>query len=434
MIRNSWKAVRFASLAVVFTGAQFSSALANAQIRATDAEPQYSTGDELKVIPYRAFGPLFYRKDFAYPVGAPWFSYFHLTDHAIALKPGVAANSGADESGWVPVPVKDGAVYYRAEYHLKDLADVSIDEYIADAAAVYRDSKATKRVRTDWSPSASQQQAFREKSKMQVVVYPTEQFSARYYPGSYLLRFELGSMTKSPLGSTRGGIAWKNTYGKTGKDAGDLAGVFKGTFDNIDCVRDGHLPGLIVDGKTVDAPLANLATLAVYEDGSFKMGPYTKLPSAGIRMLRQNEFPLLDGGELNIPGAYPVRWNRFEDDIMRSYMFMSADGKYIGYVWTNFTHPSFIAKVMKKLKFSDMMLMDIHPALGAAVRKPSARGQQPAEFFSGGSYPLVPMENDVINWAARTLGAAARGGTRIQWNYNISRDGSPNDFVAIYAK
>ena len=397
---------------------------------ATDGEPTYTTSDNLKVIPYRAFGPLFYEKNLKFPVAAPWFAYNRLAAHRILLKPSVQANAGADETGWVPVPVGDGKVYYRAEYHLGDLLDVSMDQYMADAIRDYNG-----RLRGGWQLSADQQRDFKTKSKMQVVVYPTDQFRAQFFPGTTILTHEIGSMTKGALGSVRGGIKMKASYSKVTKEMGAVAGVFKGTFDNVDCIREGRLPGLIVDGQTIDAPLANLATIATYEDGTTRISTWAKLPRQGIQMLRQNEFPVLDGGQLNPAGAMPTRWNRFEDSIMRSYMFMSADGKYIGYVWTNFTHPSFIAKVMQKLNFSDLMLMDIHPAFGAGVRQPMVSGQATPDFFGkGGSYPLVPMESDVISWGASAAAAVARGGKRIQWNYKSAQGGSPNDFIAVFAK
>jgi hypothetical protein len=429
------KSMNFAlASALVVSSLGFNSAHAQ-MIAMADIEPTYSTSDDLKVIPYRAFGPLFYEKNLNYPVSAPWFSYEHLTRHRIALKPSAAANSGADESGWVPVPVKDGSVYFRAEYHLKDLADVSMDEYISSTMATYAELKRTGRRRSDWRPNAEQQNEFKSKSKMQIVVYPTEQFQAQFFPGTTILTHELGSMTKGSISGTRGNIKLKSSYSRVPKEYGQVAGVFKGTFDNVDCIRGGRLPGLIVDGQVIDAPLDELATIAVYTDGTMKIAPYSKLPKAGIQMLRQNEYPILEDGQLTTSGSYPAGWNRFEDDIMRSYMFVSADGRYMGYVWTNFTHPSFLAKVMQKLNFSDMMLMDIHPAFGAGVAKPAVRGQPVADFFSrGGSYPLVPMESDVISGFASGIAQIARGGKRIQWNYKQAGSGTPNDFVGVFAK
>jgi len=396
----------------------------------TDGEPTYTTADSLKLIPYRAFGPLFYEKDLKFPVVAPWFAYERLAAHRILLKPTAKANAGADETGWVPVPIREGRVYYRAEYHLSDLLDVSMDQFMTDAIQNYQG-----RVRGGWVPSASQQAEFKNKAKMQVVVYPTDQFRAQFFPGTTILLNDKGSMTTSPLGHVRGGIKLKNSYSKTSKEMGPLAGLFKGTFDNIDCIREGRLPGLIVDEQTVDAPLANLATIATYKDGTTRISTWAKLPREGIVMLRQNEFPVIDGGQLNQAGAYPTRWNRFEDSIMRSYMFMSADGKYIGYVWTNYTHPSFIAKVVLKLGFSDMMLMDIHPALGAGVKAPVAQGQPVQDFYAkGGSYPLVPLESDVISWGTSTAAKIARGGRNMQWNYRSVQGGTPNDFIGVFEK
>lgn len=422
----------FVVLMMVFAAVQISRSNAHAQ--AQDLGENFTTRDNVLAIPYRAFGPAFYSKTLNYPVIAPWFSYPHLSAHKIALMNASALNPGADETGWVPVPVKDGAVYYRAEYHLKDIADVSIESDIRDAIAIYADSKVSKRTSYAWQPTESQQAEFKQKAKMHAVVYSADQFRAQFFPGTTLLTQQDGMMKGAKLGYVRGAIRMKPSYSRVTKEYGQVAGVFKATFDNFDCVREGRFPGMIIDGQTIDAPLANLATLATYNDGSFRIAPYSKLPREGIQMLRQNEFPVLENGELNIAGAYPVRWNRFEDNIMRSYMFMSADGKYFGYVWTNYAHPSFLAKVMKKLGFSEMMLMDIHPAFVAGVRKPINRGDAVPEFFSNGSYPLVPLESEVISWGISAVAQLARGGAEIQWNYKSAASGTPNDFMAVFMK
>lgn len=399
---------------------------------AKDLAPNYSKSDVVRLLPYRAFGPAFYSKTLNHPVVTPWFSYLHLSEHKIALSSPQEINPGADETGWVPVPIRDGTVYYRAEYHFKHLADVSVENQIREAIAVYSDAKQPGRARTSWEPSASQQEDFREKSKMHIVLFPADQFRAQFFPGTTLLTQQDGMMSGAQLGKIRGGIKWKTSYSRVNKEEGTVAGIFKATFDNFDCVREGRLPGMIVDGQTIDAPLSNLASLAVYDDGSFRIAPYNKLPRAGIRMLRQNEFPLLDAGEINVAGAYPVRWNRFEDNIMRSYMFTTADGKYFGYVWTNFAHPSFLAKVMKNIGVSDLMLMDIHPAFVAGVRQPINRGEVIQEFFSSGSYAFVPLESDKISWGAG-LSQVLRG-EGIQWNYKSAQNGTPNDFIGVFVK
>ncbi len=424
----------FASLVNIAAAVTFASTAHSEEQLAKDLAPAYTTSDNVKSIPYRAFGPAFYSKTLNHPVVIPWFSYPHLTDHKIALKSSQEQNPGADETGWVPIPIKDGTVYFRAEYHLKGLADASVETFIQEAEAAYEDSKLTNRTKSSWHPTASQRADFLEKSKMHIVLYPSDQFRAQYYPGTTLLTQRDGMMSGESLGSVRGGIKMKASYSRVGKDEGVVAGIFKATFDNFDCVREGRLPGMIIDGQPIDAPLANLETLAVYDDGTFRIATYAKLPRAGIRMLRQNEFPILDAGEVSVAGAYPVRWNRFEDNIMRSYMFTTSDGKYFGYVWTNYTHPSFLAKVLKKLGVGDLMLMDIHPAFVAGVRKPVNRGEPIAEFFSSGSYPFVPLESEVISWGVSAAAQIVRGGNEIQWNYKSGQTGTPNDFIGVFVK
>lgn len=418
---------------LVFLGGILQSTQGQAQTNPPAEDDSYGTADQIKELPYRTFGTLYYRPKLNYPVATPWFPYTILTNHKINPKPS-ALNAGADESGWVPVPVKEGVVYYRAEYHLKDLVDVSVKQDIDDAKTVYQNSAKTGRIKTPWRPTGDQQNQFEKMAKLQIVVFPTDSFRTQFFPGTTLLKNELGSMTRAPLDDVRGGIRIKSSHVKVTKDMGVIAGLFKGTYDNIDTIRGGLLPGLIVDGLTVDAPLAELATLAIYTDGTTRIGRYETLPKAGIQMLRQNEYPVVEDGKLNIAGAYPVRWNRFEDDIIRSYMFTSADGKYVGYAWTNFMHPSFLAKIMQKMNFSDVMLLDIHPVVGAAVRKPVASAsERPADFFTNGSYPLVPMEAETLDWFSRKAAEAYRGAA-MQWNYKAAQSGSPNDFIGVFVK
>lgn len=381
---------------------------------------------------YKNFGPAFYVPSMNYPVMAPSFSYQPLNQHAIPLKDIKKANAGSDQSNWTPIPFKGKGVYYRAEYHIKDIADMDVNQMLDDSIEMYK----TQLKNGPWNVTKAERAEMVNLAKIQMVVFPMDQFQIKYYPGWFLLMHEGGSMTKGALGAARGGVRWKADYFRVAQsDMPNLAGILKGAFDNIDTFRGGRPAGSIVDGVTVDVPTDYVQTVAVYDDGTLLIGPYGSLPNkARIKWLRQNELPILLNGEVNAGGAYPAGWNRYADHILRTYLFMSRDGKHVGYAWVNYAHPSFVAKVLQKIGFTDVMHLDIHPAVASGLATPS-NDPNPIPFFQkGGSYPFIPIEADVLSWAARVAGEAAKGNP-IQWNYlQAVTTGSSSDFFGVFLK
>jgi len=66
-----------------------------------------------------------------------------------------------------------------------------------------------------------------------------------------------------------------------------------------------------------------------------------KQPGPKPAFLRQNEYPLIENGGIVIRGAYPEKYDNFSDDILRSYLISADDGKYFGYLWSNYVPPLF---------------------------------------------------------------------------------------------
>lgn len=411
-----------------------------------------TTGIRLEA--YKVYGARFYAPDLGYPVPEETFSdynpppYRPLSEHAIYLQPGGTANKGADATNWVPIPMHGKAVYYRSEYHFSDLkviqdgTETSVNDLIDEVESYYRDNE---RKGAKWSPSEDQKMIMQEQAKIQMVVFRSSDFKMRFYPGKTLLWNRKGSLTTAKLSRPRGGLTWQDGWGRVNdSEKINVAAVFKASYDNIDGIRKKRLPGLVVDGTEVDEPIDYMQTAAIDEQGRLRIGPYDQLKLEGhnVVWLRQNELPLLVKGQIDPQGTYPVKWNRFEDHVVRSYLFMSSDGETFGYAWANYSHPSFVAKLLKSLGFSELMLLDIHPSVGAALAIPSmevpplnSKSKLTVTFFDGGAYPFVPV--DWNNGAWGIIGNAVLTGWEgrpIQWSPFSAGSGSANDFFAVFLK
>jgi hypothetical protein len=412
---------------------------------------------------YRNFGPAYWQPVGAwnYPVPAQDSAYPSVVGHSITLDPGTVPDEKADPAtSWVAIPVNSKSVYYRAEYLLKDVQNIDVVGALAGAAAYYQ------HIGRRWNPNDYDhssiadlgssknvdEENFHSKAKMTMVLFPTSDFHLKYFPGKELLMYPSGTnhvngaeSNMPALAQPRGGVAWSPFFDKVNPaENASLVGIFKGMFDNEDTRRNGNFPGFIMDGKVVDQPLKELGTVATYKDGTVQVGEWTDIPQANIDRLRQNEYLVLHKGQINPSGAYPIGWNRFGDDIIRSYLVMSADGKYFGYLWTMYMHPSMVAEAMQKLNFSEVMLMDIHPALGARFARPMALETAPkSDFFhSSVSYAFIPEEDQVAAQQAKTssflygwtkmAADAYRSHKPMDWPVGEAKVGSKEDFFGVY--
>lgn len=376
---------------------------------------------------YRIFGGSHYMKNCNYPILDSIFYYTPLVGLDVPLKIGIEKNEGADSTGWVPIPVGDSCTYFRAEYHFKNL-NISLEEMVDKHLDFYRQKGISKKYKEE------ERKQIIEKAKIHIVLFPIKDFELKYHPGSSLLIQQDGSQYGKRLEEPRGGVALKRSYYRLNKEEqANLVGIFNGTFDNEDGIRyvngERRLPGLILEKKVIDEPISGLASIAFYEDGSFKISSYSSLPDKEkIVYLRQNEWPLLQDGSICDAGAYPLRWKRFEDEILRSYLAITNDEKNFAYVWTIFCPPSILAKTLQKWNFKDVILLDIHPVITALLASPTTKD---TIFNRKTSYYFVPDEQGALK-----LLALANKIKRFRWDHYIPVEGGalPHDFFSVHKR
>ncbi|MEZ4814645.1 MAG: hypothetical protein R3A80_05500 [Bdellovibrionota bacterium] len=380
---------------------------------------------------YRNFGPKFWKDvgGWNYPVYEKKdLALVDLPELWIPLKAGETPNSGALASSWVPIPVNKTKTYYRAEYLFKSIEGIDVDQVIADATAYYKDvKKRSFDPFSSYKDKAAELNNLKTLAKVTMALFPTDQFELRFFPNKKLLYRTGGKSSASGAtlqSSPRGGITWKDSYGKISREDNDkLVGIFKGTFTNEDAPGRRINPGLIVDHQVIDKLRPELATLSIADNNEIRIGLASDINEAAAKMLRQNEYPILRKGELHPEGAYPTGWNNYSDGIMRSYLAVTSDGKYFVYVFAMHAHTSMVAMLLKNLGFSDAMVLDIHPAIAADFARPmildlGADQKAPDFFKSSQSYGLVPHEDDANTGMIDTVfawGASVGRGRAMQW-------------------
>ncbi|MBI2629190.1 hypothetical protein HYW74_03850 [Candidatus Pacearchaeota archaeon] len=382
---------------------------------------------------YSVFGGKYYLPNIDYPISSEDFQHSALQNLNMPLKKESAKNKGADETGWVPIPLSKDHIYFRAEYHVKDF-DFNLEDSIKQSLEHYSELKVRK-VYTD-----EELKTILERSKVHIVLFPMDQFELRYHPGSSLLIHENGDHLGGGLKSPRGDVKLKQEYTRVKKeDLEKLVGVFNGTYHNEDTIKivDGkkRRAGLIVDGEIIDKPIEDIATIAFYQDGSFKIDNFNSLPDKEkIQFLRQNEYLLLHNGEIVENGAYPRIWNRYNDEILRSYIATTKDEKNFAYVWTTFCPTAIFAQAMQKIGLKELMMIDIHPVIAAILASPrNTQEDNQVTFSRESSYNFVPDEAKVINWVTRTIATKIKG--PIQWDHYAAVEGGiAHDFFSISQK
>ncbi|MFA6023375.1 MAG: hypothetical protein WC781_04785 [Candidatus Pacearchaeota archaeon] len=375
---------------------------------------------------YWVFGAKYYIKNMGYPTADWKFDYQQIKENNVPLKENVKKCDGADESGWVPVPIGN-KTYYRAEYHLKDL-NIPLEKYVDEVSEEYQ-KKGIKKVYT-----AEEKGYMIERSKLHISLFPKSEFKLRFHAGSYLLIHENGDQESAKC-APREGIEVKSWYTKIlPEERNNLVGLFNGTFWNQDTTRkvngEDKRAGLILEGKTIDKPINGLASIAVYDDESFKIGLYEEMPDKEkIKFMRQNESLLLHNGEIR-EGAYPMMWRSFNDEVVISYFVTTKNDSHFGYAWTTHTPQSVFAKTMQKFNFGETMLIDIHPVINSVLASP--RKEEKQEFTKNNSYYFVPNEEDVVNMLVRTLATKIKG--PIQYNSYTPMYFSEKDFFSVDLK
>lgn len=144
-------------------------------------------------------------------------------------------------------------------------------------------------------------------------------------------------------------------------DYGNLIAAFNGGFKAL----HGHY-GMMANGVTLLPPQDGMATVAVYRDGTVRMGAWGTdlLPSPDMVAFRQNCPPLIDAGVLNpaltsdARGAWGFTNN--SDITWRTGLGMTQDSRYLIYAVGNGTDAEFLAQALQKAGAYDAMQLDIN--------------------------------------------------------------------------
>ena len=144
--------------------------------------------------------------------------------------------------------------------------------------------------------------------------------------------------------------------------AGRLLATFNGGFK----ATHGHF-GAMADGVTALPPRDGLGTLAIYQDGTVRMGIWgTEIsPSADISAWRQNGPLVIHNGQIN-PQIYndsPKDWGYTVTDVsptLRSGIALNADGKTLYYLVGPRLTMEALAKSMLAAGAADGMQLDIN--------------------------------------------------------------------------
>jgi hypothetical protein len=144
--------------------------------------------------------------------------------------------------------------------------------------------------------------------------------------------------------------------------AGRLLATFNGGFK----ATHGHF-GAMADGITALPPRDGLATLAIYKDGTVRMGEWGTeiIPSMDITAWRQNGPLVIHNGQIN-PRIYndsPKDWGYTVTDVsptLRSGIALSADGKTLYYLVGPRLTMEALAKSMLAAGAANGMQLDIN--------------------------------------------------------------------------
>ncbi len=144
-------------------------------------------------------------------------------------------------------------------------------------------------------------------------------------------------------------------------DQGALIAAFNGGFK----AAHGHY-GMMVNGMTLLPAVDGMATIAVYQDGSVRIGAWNQDISASPDMVayRQNCPPLIDAGQLN--PALDTESNKAwgftnnSDITWRTAVGISQDGRYLIYAVGNGTDVKFLAAALQQAGAYAAMQLDIN--------------------------------------------------------------------------
>ncbi len=180
------------------------------------------------------------------------------------------------------------------------------------------------------------------------------------------------------------------------KVAGKLLAAFNGGF-----IAEHGSYGAMADGVTALAGPAGLATLAIFNDGSVRLGVWGEdfYVDGDYRAWRQNALPIIHSGEINekVYTGTEIEWGANLDGAtvtMRSGVGLSADNRVLYYsAGPSLSMPA-LAEAMAAVGAYNAMLLDINPSHAYFCAMRVENGALVAE-------PLYPEVMDL--WTDRYL-------------------------------
>jgi hypothetical protein len=219
-----------------------------------------------------------------------------------------------------------------------------------------------------------------------------------------------------------------------GDDVSRLVAAFNGAFQAL----HGEW-GMVLDKMTFLPPLPYGATVAVMDDGTVAMGtwpdPIGDLPD-GMRDLRQNLHPLVEGGVVN---AYKRKWwggvaPNADDQVFtqRTGLCLTKGGKLM-YLWGENQSPERLGEAMLAAGCDYGMHLDMNAGhCGFEFYRVDKAGEQPALARPLKSYSedegSVPRRPDLVFRARRMTSRM----THMRFPRYIGRD--PRDFFYLVRK
>ncbi len=219
-------------------------------------------------------------------------------------------------------------------------------------------------------------------ARTMIMVDPT-----RSYAGVALVRMDLSRLS---LGITPGTIEPAHPSGidqqipSVGmvppQDAGRLVAAFNGGFKSV----HGHY-GMMVNGVTLLPPIDGMATLAIYKDGSVRIGAWGRdiTSTPDLVSFRQNCPPLVDNGTINPLLSTNSRslWGFTDnsDITWRTAVGITQDRRYLIYAVGNGTNAEFLAEALQKAGAYNAMQLDINQYYAHFVTFTPVNGSLQAE-------------------------------------------------------
>lgn len=333
---------------------------------------------------------------------------------------------------WVRVPTSSDKNYLINEFYFKDILSDGVPNFLKSHENPYAPKKLTQ----------GDLNEMQEKGKIHIAIFSMEHYQLNYFAGRTLIKNAKGYLKKD-VDPNRMPEKF-NLIAQTKVANSNLSktvGIFNGTYFNDDTAYSYTTENARVDGLAEGARPAGLYTGGHLFDGFNPFLATTYLTTNGdlaitqglkdfdnanrlqdLQWARQNEPPILLNGKA--VGVYPKYWNRYADNVLRSYLAVNKEKKYFAYVWTTYATPAEAGSALLKLGFTDATLVDIHPVIACMLYRPSKSAIQAGSFNNKNIFDnnqrffFVP--NKIING--------------YQWNPDEAQKGSFHDFFSISEK